>query len=657
MKKKNILIVEDENIIAKDIENTLNKLGYAVSGIAGSGKKAIEKTTNHNPDLILMDTKLKGNLDGIETAKVIQSKFDIPIIYLLSYAGEELIERTKETKPEGYILKPFSERKLHTAIEIAFSKFKLKKALKKSEEKYRTLVENLNIGVYRSTAGLNGKFISVNPVFVKMFGYKSADELMKIPISKHCASSAKFVEFDDKLKKRRYVKNEVIELNKKNGDTFWGSFTSTAQYDNIGKIKWIDGVLEDITETTKIKKEKEKLQILLLQSQKMESLGRLAGGVAHEFNNMLTAIIGFTDLVLMQLDEDSPLRAELKSILEVSKKGSSISNQLLTFSHRRKVQFNHVNINEHIKEIEKNFHHIIGENIGMQLSFDPNLKKIETDKDLFEQLIINLVINAKEAMPEGGELTIKTENITITKKECSDKPDAYEGEFVRLSIIDNGIGLSQEIMHRMFEPFFCNKISGEGLGLGLSVVYGIVKQHNGWLDIKTKRERGTTFMVYFPTTSSEVQNNNVQITLPFNVKTRGENILIVEDEPIVLELTAKILRTNGFVVFEAKNPIEALDIFEKEGRNFKLAVCDIVMPYENGTQLAQKLLSRKPDLKIIFTSGYSEDRSHRLSIIKNGFPFLQKPFTPSDLLLTVEACLNGRQESKYSYHQAVSQKQ
>ncbi|MCK4575655.1 response regulator, partial [candidate division WOR-3 bacterium] len=560
MKNTHILIVEDENIVAKDIENTLKRMGYTVTGIASSGEEALKKVTNKQPDLVLMDIKLKGNMDGIEAAKQLRSNFNIPVVFLTSYSDEETLQRAKATEPYGFILKPFSEDDIHSTIEIAVYKHIIEKKLRESEEKYRTLVENLNIGVYRSTGGPHGQFIQANPAIAKIFGYSSVSEFMKITVSHLYTNPSEMKEFIKEIKKRGYVKGKELKLKKKNGTPLWGSVTARVLYNGNGGIKWIDGVIEDITEHKRLIDDKEKLITLLLQSQKMESIGRLAGGVAHYYNNLLTSIMGFSELVLYKIDDNSPIRKDIESIKKVVKEASTLSRQLLEFSQKRKIQLNFLNVNETIRRIKQMLQGLIGENIILTTALEPDLEYVKSDSDLIEQLIVNLAVNARDSMPEGGRLTIKTENVIIKENDCKSTPEKRPGKYICISISDTGVGIDKDTIHRMFEPFFSTKEVGKGLGLGLSVVYGIVKQHEGWLNVESEPKKGSTFKIFLPVSTKktkEISDKNIFLE---KYSGNGETVLVVEDEDVVRELATRVFRENGYVAFAACNATEAKEI-------------------------------------------------------------------------------------------------
>lgn len=347
---------------------------------------------------------------------------------------------------------------------------------------------------------------------------------------------------------------------------------------------------------------------MILQSQKMEAIGRLAGGVAHEFNNLLTGIMGFSELLLARIDDNSPLRKDIEAIKKASKRAALLSSQLLAFSRSQKALLTVLDLNVLIVNIEKILRRLIGKNIKLVTHLDPSLEHVKSDSGLIEQLIVNLAINARDAMPEGGKLTLKTENILLNADDCKDILNARPGKFVCLSVTDTGIGINQEVIHRMFEPFFGTKEVG----------------------------KGSTFKIYLPVSSRKPVKKAEETISLTSFSGNGESILVVEDEEIVLKLATRVLSENGYVVYEAANAKEALDIYDREKGKFNLVFTDVVMPGENGLQLVDKLLVQNSEIRVLFSSGYSDDQSHRDIIIERGFQFLQKPYTPTELLQVIK---------------------
>jgi PAS domain S-box-containing protein len=400
---------------------------------------------------------------------------------------------------------------------------------------------------------------------------------------------------------------------------------------------------QDITAREKAEAEKKKLQDQLLQSQRVEAIGQLAGGVAHDFNNLLMAISGYGQLIMQQLGADSPLHQDMNEILKAADRAAALTRQLLAFSRRQPLQPRIVNLNHNINNMEKMLHRLIGEDIRFKTDFSPELLKINADPGQLEQVVMNLVVNARDAMPTGGELTIKTGNVTIDAEYCRMNPHGRPGQFACLSIEDTGTGMSRVVADKIFEPFFSTK-GPRGTGLGLSVVYGIIKQHEGWITLYTEPDQGSTFRIYLPALTEQGQTGGRDQRIMTSIKTcqgRGERILAVEDEKKVQQLVNRILGSNGYRIDTVASAAEALALFCREENNFDLLFTDVVLPDRSGLQLIDDLLARQPGLKVLVTSGYTDHKSQWPLIRKRGFRFLEKPYNLDTLLETVREVLDG----------------
>ncbi len=436
-----------------------------------------------------------------------------------------------------------------------------------------------------------------------------------------------------------------IKIVTPNGEEKWLSDCSLPIFDKkTGQVIASLGILQDITERKRAEEALRTSKEQLRQSQKMEAIGRLAGGVAHDFNNLLTAITGYTELLLNRVSDQDPLRKDIEEIYKAAEAAASLTRQLLVFSRRQMLQPMALDLNAVITDLEKMLRHLIGEDIDMVTLLEANLDRVKADRGQIEQVIMNLAVNARDAipMPEGGNLTIKTENVTLDEDYCTLVPEARPGKFVCLSVEDTGSGMDKEIIPHIFEPFFTTKKGEKGTGLGLSVVYGIVKQHEGWINVYSEPRQGSTLKVYLPTFSIK-QKDQIKktVSLP-KLQGRGERILLVEDEQRVREFTTRVLRENGYVVFDAGNAKEALNIFEREKGNFHLVFSDIVLPDKSGSLLAEQLLSRKPELSVLLCSGYTDKRSQWPLMREKGFRFLQKPYSLADLLQAIREAMQPK---------------
>ncbi len=408
----------------------------------------------------------------------------------------------------------------------------------------------------------------------------------------------------------------------------------------------VAGLIAAVIEKTLAEGQTREVEAQLVQAQKMEAVGTLASGVAHDFNNLLTAIQGFTELALMSVSESDRMHEDLEKIRSAADRGAGLVRQLLLFGREQRVELHPVDINATTQGMVKMLAPLIGEDIRVHTVLDPGLRPALADEGSVQQVLMNLAVNARDAMPDGGSLTIRTRNVRLNDARDAGDAEARKGDFVCVSVEDSGSGMDQDTMGRIFEPFFSTKGPSKGTGLGLSVVYGIVKQHNGWIYTLSTPRMGTTFEVYLPTAGSPPGSSptprppKVPEARPGKPGS-GERILVVEDEDSVRDLAATILRKSGYEVFEAPNVAEAVRIFEQEDGRFDLVFSDVVLPDKSGVQLADELLQRSPGLRLLMSSGHASHRSQWDTIKEKGLPFLQKPYSLSGLLKMVRETIRS----------------
>jgi two-component system, cell cycle sensor histidine kinase and response regulator CckA len=382
------------------------------------------------------------------------------------------------------------------------------------------------------------------------------------------------------------------------------------------------------------------LEAQLRQSQKMESIGQLAAGVAHDFNNILTIIRGYSGLLLEREDLSYDLSEPIQQISIASERAANLTRQLLMFSRKQVMQPKELDLNEVISNVTRLLRRVLGEDITLHFNYSPNLPAIYADSGMIEQVIMNLAVNARDAMPRGGQLTIGTSLAEINHVHVKANPEAAVGQFVCLRVTDNGMGIPPVHMTRIFEPFFTTKEVGKGTGLGLATVYGIVKQHRGWIEVLSREGQGTTFRVFLPS-RPRTQRAEDKAGSPQNVRGGNENILVVEDEPELRALVREILQHYGYKVFEAGSGPEAIPVWQQHAGEIDLLLTDMVMPGNmSGHELAEKFKSQRPGLKVIYTSGYSVDVVGKNFLFKRGLNFLQKPYHPLTLAKVVRECLD-----------------
>ena len=388
--------------------------------------------------------------------------------------------------------------------------------------------------------------------------------------------------------------------------------------------------------------ERKQLERQLSQAQKMESVGRLAGGVAHDFNNLLTAIIGYSQMSLQEAPPGSPINSHLQEVQKAAERAADLTGQLLAFSRRQVIEPKVIDPNDLVINLDKMLRRLIGEDTELVTLPATGLERVKADPGQIEQVLVNLAVNARDAMPKGGKLTIETANVTLDAEYVRQHGDASPGRHVMLVVSDTGTGMSEEVQEHIFEPFFTTKDVGEGTGLGLAICYGIVQQSGGHMEVCSEPGQGTSFKVYLPATEEtyEAQTEIVDSSISPQGK---ETVLLAEDEPLVRTMVATVLRDRGYEVLEAANGEEALRMAQKPGgEGIELLLTDVVMPQMGGPELAEKLYATYPDIKVLFTSGYTGDSVSELNILPTGAEFLAKPYLPDALAVKVREVLDQR---------------
>ena len=501
--------------------------------------------------------------------------------------------------------------------------------LKKTEESlklFQLFVDNASEAVEWITE--DGGFAYINEEAHHSLGY-TKEEMMQLHVWDIDPEYPKerWPQQWEKIKKLKKLTFEAVHK-KKNREIF--PVEVTANHIFLGENEYHISFVHDITERKKAGAEKEKLEAQLIQAQKMESIGRLAGGVAHDFNNMLSVIIGYTEMIKLNLSEDDPLLKDITEIEKAAIHSKDITSQLITFSRKQIIIPTVLNLNELIEKTKNTLSRLIGENIQLHFIPGKDIWNIKFDRSQIEQILVNLSANSRDAMPNGGKLTIETSKIHIDEAYCMDHPEFLPGYFVILSVSDNGIGMSKETLSIVFEPFFTTKGVGEGPGLGLPTVYGIVKQNGGFINIYSEPGQGTTFSIYIPALTDE--KNESSNTAEEDKKVPGAvTILLVEDDDMVRRVATSILISIGYTVLVAETPEKALELCSKDDTSFELLMTDVIMPGLSGAELRDKIKALKPEIKVLFMSGYTSDVIVHHGVLEKGVHFIHKPFTLNEL--------------------------
>ncbi|WP_083963706.1 response regulator [Spirochaeta cellobiosiphila] len=602
--EKEILIVEDEKIVALDIKNHLKRLGYNVADSFSRAEEAISFLETHPVNLVLMDIHLQGKMDGIEASEIIKDRWNYPVIMLTAFADENTISRSKKTEPFGYIIKPFHERELRTTIEMALYRHEMNQAIIERERLFSTTLESIADGVIVSDQNHNVSYVNQNAAnLVTQETWLGKATNIVFPFLDN--PSHEIIIKNNKEQTRRIIKTESELIDKNNV---------------VGQV-W---ALHDVTE-------RRDLEDQLRQSQKMDALGRLASGVAHDFNNILTVIMGYCTL-LLDGDDNQSVNEEIKGIQSASKKAVNLTRQLLLFSRQEKAEKEILKISTLVLGMEKMLSRLITEDISIRISADDGSYYIWADPGQIEQVLINIVVNARDALPSGGLIHIKTyvKNISIPKTTKTGVVPV--GRYMILEITDNGTGITDENMAKIFEPFFTTKEEGKGTGLGLSTVFGIMEEHDGYIDVESHLGMGSRFIIYWPV-NEEIPVKPTYVESSEEVlKVDNKKILIVEDDEILVNLLQKALTNIGYNVVICSNGQEALNILKENTSTFDIVLTDLVMPVINGYELYEYIKQHHSELKIYLMTGYPDKTLEDKGITVPEGLVIHKPFQLNDLV-------------------------
>jgi two-component system cell cycle sensor histidine kinase/response regulator CckA len=635
-----ILIVEDETIVAMDIAMTLRRLGYDAVGVVDNGEAAIESARSLNPDLVLMDIRIKGSMDGIEAATAIQRDRATPIVFLTAHADADTVERSKSAAPFGYLVKPFDERALHRIIEIALHRAETEKgareqtldALWHSEESFRLLVNAVkDYALFMIDTHL--RVVSWNPGAERMTGFTAAEVIGK-PISMLRSSDSELEDLDvlfERVRREGGAEWEGVAV-RKDGSRYRFHVSCAPMLDRKGELVGYVSITRDVSE-------QRMLEAQLAQAQRLESLGQLAGGVAHDFNNMLMVIFSRCD-ILLRVAESKDQRRFVNDIRLAATKNRELTQQLLGAARRQVLEPEVVNLNEVVTSAMQLLAPTIGEQIAIRTELQDSLWNVRVDPGKLHQVLINLAINARDAMPGGGVLTIETRNAHLDASYTRQHIGVKEGDYVTLVISDTGTGIAPEIRDRIYDPFFTTKDPGRGTGLGLAVVRGIVEQTGGRIWVYSEEGRGTTFRILLPRHAGQVAaETSAEELLP---ERGSETILLVEDEELLRAVVREAMEEHGYEVLEARSPAEALAISRRTTEPIHLLLTDVIMPGMTGIELAGKLVAERPETRIIFMSGYSNHAVVDQAALPATARYLEKPVPTPLLLRTVRAALDEK---------------
>jgi two-component system cell cycle sensor histidine kinase/response regulator CckA len=643
-----VLMVEDSPTDAKLVLEALRGAGRTIDfervETADAMRAALAQKTW---DLVISDWSMP-KFSGLKALAVLRdTELEIPFLIVSGTIGEETAVDAMRAGADDYVLKDRLAR-LPPAVEREVREYEdrrgrrvVENALRESEARFRRLSDSGVIGIV--LADLEGSILSSNDAYLKMSGY-SADEVaqgtvrwidMVPPAFAHVAEH-----MNTKLRATGVASAEELEVVRKDGSHL-PILAGAAIVEQSQCIVFV----ADLTERKQAEAGRERAEEALRQSdaqlrqaQKMEAVGRLAGGVAHDFNNILSVILSYSEVLLEELKPADPMRADVNEIQLAAERAAGLTRQLLHFSRHQAIEKRVLDVHDVLGGMGTMLHRIVGEDVELVLLPRRVVGRVRADPSHVEQVVVNLVVNARDAMPTGGRLTIETANVVLDDAYALSHLPAKAGPYVVLAVSDTGTGMDRETQARIFEPFFTTKEAGKGTGLGLSTVFGIVQQSSGYIWVYSEPGKGTTFKIYLPQVDAEVDQlraSSAPATLRGN-----ETILVVEDEDQVRAVVLRVLQLHGYRVLAAANAGEALLLCESHPAPIDLLLTDVVMPKMSGPELARRLTAGLPTLKVLYMSGYTDDSAVRYGLVDGAVAYVQKPITPGSLTAKVREVLD-----------------
>lgn len=631
------LIIDDNPADRELIVRKLRK-EFANTEFVELGRQAEldEAIAQDNYDIILTDYQLNWT-NGLWVLKKVKERYpDVPVVMFTGTGSEEVAVEGMKSGLSNYVLKKHLDH-LPFAIRESLEKAKLRKQydeaiqqLKASEERYREIFEQGLAGICIFTP--QGKLLACNTAFAHMFGFSSIAEAKQSNICDFYPDADACAAFLALVRREKRLEYHEAELRRHNGEAIYVVGNVVGSFNDDGELVEIKEYFFDNTE-------RKKLEEQYLHAQKMESLGQLVSGIAHDFNNMLAGILGHTDRSLSRMTENHPLYENLNHTREIAERAARMTRQLLAFSRRQVLEPKDIDVNKVISDLLDFIGKVLADHIEFVFKPDRALKAIHADITQIEQVLMNLCINARDAMPDGGALIIETENVILDKSFWRRHPSVQPGEYVLICVRDNGTGMDEQVQKHLFEPFFTTKELGKGTGLGLSVVHGIVGQHNGFIDVVSKVGKGTTFKIYLPAVDRAPISACTKVKEPEHIQGGEETILLVEDDPDLRFLMKEVLQEYGYTMITATDGEEGLQKFKDNASSIALIVADVVTPKMQGNELHNRIRELSSTTKFLFVSGYQENQISRNFVLDKGLKFLSKPFDLDELAAKVREVL------------------
>jgi len=636
--KLHILVLEDNILDAELAIQALDQAGYTCQWDCVETREAfLARLDGQVYDLVISDYNLP-MFDGLRAVQLLRQRDpDLPFILVSGTLGEETAIESLKAGATDYVIKSHLAR-LPPVVARALRERDEQRQRREAEARYRDLFENANDMIY--TRDLGGYFTSVNGMGERLTGY-TREQLLAMSLEQLFSPEYLHLRAEEDLKHQSeaaLAMAEEIEFIRKDGTRVFVEVSSRLIYEN-GRPTGVQGIARDVSERRRAEEQRKLLEDQLLQAQKMESIGTLAGGVAHDFNNMLTAIIGNIQLVLESTPAESLEYPMLTEIEKAATRATALTRQLLTFSRRQPIERRTIDLNATINELFQMLQRLIGEHVDVAIRLADQLPLIFADPAQIQQVVMNLAVNARDAMPGGGHLLIATRELELDEQAARNHPWARPGRYVQLIVGDTGTGMDSELQQRIFEPFFTTKERGKGTGLGLSVVYGIIKQHEGFVQVDSAANRGTTFTIFLPV--PEVALGVVVPDLSPLVRGGNETILVAEDEESLRYLASTVLERLGYTVILAEDGLEAVNLFRANQSRIDLVILDLVMPRLSGRDAFERMRAIRPDLRALFVTGYDDAAVvPGVDALISGAHLLQKPYRVDMLGLRVRELLD-----------------
>jgi PAS domain S-box-containing protein len=629
MSSAKVLVVEDEGIVALDIRERLQALGYLVVAVADSGGEAVRLAGELHPDVVLMDIRLHGPVDGITAAEQIRHRFHRPVIYLTAYADDHTLARAKVTEPFGYLLKPVDDRELRTSIEMALYKHEAEQKLRESERRYATTLTSIGDAVI--AVDREERVTFVNPVAEQMTGWSMTEA-----VGRPLADIFTIVHQQTRQPvpspvTRALQENAVIELPEEVLLISRGGRESPIA-DCIAPIRsngqGITGAVlafRDISERKRAEEERRKLEARMLQTQKLQSLGLLAGGIAHDFNNILTTVLGYADLALHELPPDSPVRGNLEQIMSGARRAAELTNQMLAYAGKAPFVIQQVRLSELVREMAEFLRISISRKCLLRYRLADDLPPIEGDPTQLRQIVMNLVLNAAEAIGDQEGMILLTTGLRHCDRtflaESFIDDDLPEGSYVWLEVTDTGCGMPPSTLARIFDPFYSTKFVGRGLGL--AAVLGILRSHRGTIRVSSEPGRGSSFLVFFPAAASTAPPPPSPPAEPWQ---GSGTILVVEDDEYIRKMATHMLDRLGFTLLTASDGKSGVELFQQHHAEVAAVLLDLTMPRLDGREALTAFRAIQADVPVIVMSGLGERHIAETFAGQQQVVYLPKPF-------------------------------